>query len=163
MPKQNEMKHYSIDLAKHNLAGKSNVIIEFRVLGKTAGYWQIDNIMIGDLSCEIVPGGAVAGYVTDSDNGNARLMDARVESNLGFGTTSASVDPAGNGLYWFFQPTTATQENVSFTVTKTGYGPTIETRTVKKDLINRHDFQLGEGGGPIIPLDFSLYMPMIVK
>ena len=163
MPKQNEMKHYSIDLAKHNLAGKSNVIIEFRVLGKTAGYWQIDNIMIGDLSCEIVPGGAVAGYVTDSDNGNARLMDARVESNLGFGTTIASVDPAGNGLYWFFQPATATQENVSFTVTKTGYGPTIETRTVKKDLINRHDFQLGEGGGPIIPLDFSLYMPMIVK
>ena len=161
MPKQTEQKHYSLDLTSA-LAGKSNVIVEFRVLGKTAGYWQIDNIMIGDLSCEIVSGGVVAGYVTDADNGNARLMDALVESNKGFATTSASLDPAGNGLYWFFQPTAASQENVSFTVSKTGYGPSIETRTVKKDLINRNDFQLSTGG-IIIPDDFSLYLPLVQK
>ena len=162
LERKTEQKHYSIDLTS-SLAGKSNVIVEFRVVAKTAGYWQIDNIMIGDLSCEIVPGGAVAGYVTDADNADARLMDALVESDLGFGTTSASLDPAANGLYWFFQPTTASQENVSFTVTKTGFDPTVETRTVKKDLINRHDFQLGTGGGPIIPDEFSLYIPMIIN
>ncbi len=114
----------------------------------TAGYFSegngscFDNNMVNDLNCEIVSGGIVAGYVTDADHGNPRLMDASVESDLGFGTTSASLNPTANGLYWFFQPTTASEDNVSFTVTKTGFDPIIETRTVKKDLINRHDFQL---------------------
>lgn len=159
MPRQTQQKHYSLNLTSA-LAGKSNAIIEFRVLGKTAGYLQLDNIMIGDLSCTIVSGGAVAGYVTDADD-DARLMDARVESAMSFGSTSASLDPAANGLYWFFQPTTASQENVSFTVTKSGYGSTIETRTVKKDLVNRHDFQLSLGGG--VTPDLNLFLPLIVN
>lgn len=117
--------------------------------------------MNSDLGCEIIPGGAIAGYVTDAEQENARLMEALIESNKGFATTSASLDPAGNGLYWFFQPTSASQENVEFTVTKTGYGPTIVTRTVKKDLVNRHDFQLSTEG-IVIPY-FSLYFPMYQK
>ena len=54
-----------------------------------------------------------------------------------------------DGLYWFFQPTTASQENVSFTVTKTDFDPKSETRTVTKDLVNRHDFQFGTEDKPI--------------
>jgi len=133
----------------------------------TAGYYSnstsaiFDNVMLGDLGCEIVPGGVVTGYVTDADQINARIMDALVESNEGDGTTNSSLDPAGNGLYWYFQPTVASQDNVSFTVTKTDYEPTIETRTVEKDLINRHDFQLGSGviGTP----NFSIYLPFFQK
>ena len=134
----------------------------------TAGYYSesngscFDNNVVDNLGCEIVSGGVVAGYVTDADQRNARLMDARVESDMSFGSTTASLDPAGNGLFWFFQPTATSQENVSFTVIKTIYEPTIETRTVKKDLINRHDFQLSTGG-IIVPDDFSLFLPLIVK
>ena len=132
----------------------------------TAGYFSedvgasFDNIVVGDLSCKIVSGGVVAGYVTDADD-DARLMEAHVESAIDFATTSASFDPAANGLYWFFQPTTVSQENVSFTVTKTGYGPTIETRTVKQDLINRHDFQLNIDR-TAIP-DLNTFLPLILK
>jgi Carboxypeptidase regulatory-like domain len=63
-------------------------------------WWQVDNVLVGEGSCDVGSGGLVVGHVTDAANGNG-LNGATVQ-NIGGGSTKtfATPDPAqDDGLY----------------------------------------------------------------
>ena len=143
LPSVTQTFHYTINLDE--LAGKSQAMVEFKFQTDYGWLWQIDNVNIGDPSCQIKNGGVVAGYVYDANEAGVKLLDAKVETTEASDTTTASVDAAGNGLYWFFQPTTATTEDVEFTISKSKYVTTVEVEEVEQSALNHIDFELGAG------------------
>ena len=144
LPATTQGLHYNIDLTAE-LAGQTQAMVEFKFQANWGYYWQIDNVSLGDPLCEIRDGGVVAGYVFDANEDEVKLLDAKVETALAADTTTASVDPAGNGLYWFFQPTATETEEVEFTISKSKYVTATETEEVEQDVINHLDFELGAG------------------
>ena len=143
LPATTQGLHYTVQLPE--LAGQAQAMVEFKFQASWGYYWQIDNVSLGDPTCEIKDGGVVTGYVFDANEDEVKLLDAKVETALASDTTTASVDPAGNGLYWFFQPTTATTEEIEFTISKSKYVTVIEDEDVEQDEINHIDFELGAG------------------
>lgn len=104
MPDKTEQSHLSIDLTEE-LAGESQVMIEFLWEAEWGNFWQIDNVVVGDPSCMMQPGGVVSGYVYDSNETGVKLLGATVATDHNSDITTSSTVEGANGLYWFFQPT----------------------------------------------------------
>jgi len=107
-------------------------------------------------SCEIIPGGAVAGYITDEMTAEP-LVGAVVYSE-----TAATVsfvledDPNNAGIYWLFQPTDTNPEEVLFTASKDLYADETAMVSVEQDAVTQQDFAL------VVEL-WKLYLPLIAK
>ncbi|MER6102671.1 carboxypeptidase regulatory-like domain-containing protein [Streptomyces sp. NPDC001832] len=87
-------------------AGKADVQVRFHLTAKWGWWWQVDDVFIGDRTCDPVDGGLVVGQVTDKNTG-AGLNGATVTSadKPAEKTTSAATpnDPnLGDGFYWMF-------------------------------------------------------------
>ncbi|MGW3661108.1 carboxypeptidase regulatory-like domain-containing protein [Streptomyces sp. NPDC005151] len=91
-------------------AGKANVQVRFHLTAKWGWWWQVDDVFLGDRTCDPAPGGLVVGRVTDKNTG-AGLNGASVTSadKPAEKTTSAATpnDPnLGDGFYWMFSSLT---------------------------------------------------------
>ncbi|MFJ9760235.1 kelch repeat-containing protein [Streptomyces sp. NPDC101149] len=89
-------------------AGAAKVKVRFRFVGDFDNYWELDNVYAGSRSCDPLPGGLVAGHVTDANTG-APLTGAEVSTESGTPavTHTTTGDPAlGDGFYWLFAPGT---------------------------------------------------------
>ncbi len=152
-------EHVAVDISTH-AAGKSAVIVEFKYVGNWAWYWEVDDVLITPLDCDFVTGGVVAGYVKDA-NDNTPIVGADVVSeDVSTQTFFISEDPASEGLYWAFQPTTNDPEDVLFTASKDLYGNDTKTVSIFQNVINRQDFTLGTGHLIFNPtsLEATMYM-----
>ena len=129
--------------------------------------WYIDDVRVSvsepfeiPSPCVVIPGGAVAGYVTDEMTSEP-LIGADVYSD-----TAAAVsfvledDPDNAGLYWVFQPTTSDPENVVFTASKDLYTDETATVSVVQDAVKQQDFALGTGELTFDPTEFEFTMAM---
>jgi hypothetical protein len=129
--------------------------------------WYIDDVGVSvsepfeiAAPCVVIPGGAVAGYVTDEMSGEP-LIGAEVYSDKA-ATKSFALegDPDNAGLYWVFQPTTSDPEDVVFTASKDLYADETATVSVVQDAVKKQDFALGTGELTFDPTKFEFTMAM---
>src|SRR5690606_891761 len=95
--------------------------------------------------CVTIPGGVVAGYVTDTLTSQV-LVGAGVASPTVETTTFDLAGDLNNaGLYWVFQPTATDPENVVFTASYARYADDVATVAVDAEAVTRQDFLLDAG------------------
>ncbi|WRZ97258.1 carboxypeptidase regulatory-like domain-containing protein [Streptomyces sp. NBC_00841] len=141
--------HVEVPLTAY--AGKSGVQLRFHFTG--SGYWwALDNVFVGQRTYEPVPGGLVAGTVTDANTGEAIVGatvvngDAPQEKAI---TAATPDDPAlGDGFYWMF--TTKTGDH-AFTASRPYYSDLAKTVNVAPDSTTQAAFALKAGRLTITP------------
>ncbi|MBY8881071.1 carboxypeptidase regulatory-like domain-containing protein [Actinacidiphila acidipaludis] len=130
-------------------AGKSDVRVRFRYDAVHSWFWKVDDVFIGERSCDTTAGGLVAGTVTDA--------------NTGTGLTGATVRVAGTpadttdaGAYELFAPASAADGSgrTALGVTDGAYTAATAKISVARDRVTGKDWRLGAGrigvsGGPL--------------
>jgi hypothetical protein len=102
----------------------------------TAGrWWAIDDVFIGDRRCDAVPGGMVAGRVTDANTADP-VGGARIAGPSGSTTSDA------NGWYSMFAPGQGSQ---AFVGSKLQYHDLKKSVTVAADQVTKNDVKLPTG------------------
>ncbi|MFI5607760.1 carboxypeptidase regulatory-like domain-containing protein [Amycolatopsis sp. NPDC051903] len=120
-------------------AGKPAVQVRFHYTDRSFGFWwQVDDVLIGDHACDVVPGGLVTGAVHDHLTG-APLGGASVDSADRPGE-GAATQP--DGSYWFFSSVTGSH---AFTATATNFVPGTQQVLVAPDAVTPADFRLDAG------------------
>ncbi len=128
-------------------AGESDVQVRFHYYDAVfEWWWQVDNVLVGAPACVVVPGGLVAGNVTDGLTG-VPLNDATVASDDApedTATTRATPDDPNvdDGFYQLFSSFTGTHP---FTASKNQYGSLTADVDVVADDVVRQDFALPSG------------------
>jgi len=146
-------QHVSIPLPQ--AAGQAAVQVRFHYTGTWAYYWQVDDVVLGDTTCDPVPGGLVIGQVTDA-NTKAALAGA-VVTEAGAppvtATSAATADPALKGaFYWLFSPNTGAQ---SLSAAKSHYTTASATATVPASGVVEQDFALKAGRLAVTPASIA--------
>jgi len=103
-------QHVSIPLPQ--AAGQATVQVRFHYTGTWAYYWQVDDVVLGDTTCDPVPGGLVIGQVTDANTKGALAGAMITEAGTppATATSATTADPALKGaFYWLFSPNTGAQ------------------------------------------------------
>jgi N-acetylneuraminic acid mutarotase len=111
-------------------AGKTAVQVRFRFTGKFGFWWQVDDVFLGDRTCDPASGGLVVGQVLDKNTG-AGVNGATITSadRPAENATSAATpdDPnLGDGFYSLFSSVTGSHK---FTATAGNFG--VQDVTVK--------------------------------
>jgi N-acetylneuraminic acid mutarotase len=121
-------------------AGKKDVRVRFRYDAVHSWYWKIDDIFIGNRSCDTTAGGLVAGTVDDANTGKA-LNGATVS---GSGASTASTT---SGSYELFAPASATDSSgrTTLSVVDGAYTGSTAKISAVRDRVTRHDWRLGAG------------------
>jgi len=129
--------------------------------------WYIDDVAVTVAEpvviaapCIVVPGGVVAGYVYDNNTDEVLVGAGVVSPTVETATFELEGDPDNAGLYWVFQPTAATPEDVVFTASEAKYADDAETVSVVADAITRQDFYLDAGLLSFNPLALEHTMMM---
>ena len=139
--------------------GQSNVMGRFHYYNANYDWWwQVDDVMIGEISCNPWPGGLVVGNVYDDNTGDP-LIGAKVANANGFLATTASTpdDPAvDDGFYTIFSP----PDSRPFTATKRGYAPNVDTVTVVQSDTVQHDFNLAAASLSYTPASLEITLDM---
>lgn len=138
------MDHMDIPIPQ--AAGNPNARVRFHFTASWARRWEIDNVLIGDHACSPVPGGLVAGMVTDANTGEP-VVGAKVTSDVNSsesGATISTPDDGGlaDGYYWLFSSHTGP---TSFTVTDGNYTPTPASVDVAADTVRHADLKIDAG------------------
>jgi hypothetical protein len=138
-------------------AGKPQVQIRFRWVNRiVAGFpggWQLDNVFLGNRSCEAsTSGGLVTGTVTDGNTGQGITgADVTNADSPQEGTATAPIpgDPvAGAGFYWMFSPLTGSQQ---FQAAAWNYGTRTATTEVTANAVTQQNFALTAGRVRVTP------------
>lgn len=126
-------------------AGKSQVRARFRYSETeftAGGWWELDDVYVGDRSCDPVPGGMVAGYTTDH-NTTGPLVGAAVTGPGESATVSLATpgDPAvRDGYYSLFVPAAG-----DVTAARPKYQSLSHRVDVRDGHVLRSDFPLAAG------------------
>ena len=132
-------------------AGQSQVQIRFRYANRAlaggGGGWQLDNVFLGNRSCDpSISGGLVVGSVTDANTGQGiGGADVTSTSSPPVSGTTAQIpgDPAaGSGDYWLFSPQTGSQQ---FQATGYNYRPQTATARITANAVTPLNFSLAAG------------------
>ncbi len=120
------------------------VRFHFTMTGGLGGdYWAVDNVFIGNKKCAPVPGGIVAGVVTDNNTG--KPVNGVTVSNAAGQTGVSAANPADanlpDGFYWMF----ASPGSSQFTTSDGGYTPSTQPVDVAGDTVTHQDWSLQAG------------------
>ncbi|HET6504747.1 MAG TPA: kelch repeat-containing protein, partial [Amycolatopsis sp.] len=130
-------------------AGDKTVQVRFHYNGTWAGWWELDNLLVGDTTCDPTPGGLVIGQVTDANTGAALPGAAVSENGTASGTSVTTANPALKGaFYWFFSPTTG---QVPVTAVKSPYATATNTVTVPQGGVVEADVAMDAGRLAVTP------------
>lgn len=134
-------------------AGQTAVQVRFHYYN--AGFdkwWQLDNISLGERTCDPVDGAYVLGNVTDANTGKG-LDDVAVTA----GGVSARTGPTaedeglGDGFYWMF----TTQPGPTEVTAKGGRGYLPSTRQVEVDGVTQVELALRAGQLSVAPSNLA--------
>jgi N-acetylneuraminic acid mutarotase len=141
------MQATTVSIALPQAANQPDVAVRFHFTGQFGWWWEVDNVLLGVQNCDPIPGGLVAGQVTDANTGRPLDGATVTGDSTGSATTTAPAPGIGDGFYSMFdaagrQPYTASQP---------GYTPTTRPVTVAADAVTRAAFRLGAGHLVISP------------
>ncbi|MGY5046304.1 kelch repeat-containing protein [Streptomyces sp. 900105755] len=121
-------------------AGKSDVQVRFRYDAAHSYFWKVDNVFIGNRSCDATAGGLVAGTVDDANT--AKALSGATVSVAGTPTASTT-----DGAYELFAPASAAGRSGRTTlgVVDGAYTGSTAQVTVARDQVTRKDWRLGAG------------------
>ena len=134
-------------------AGQSQVQIRFHQYDADFDWWwEVDDVFVGNRTCDPIPGGLVVGNVTAQSTGDA-INGAKVTSldqPEETATTAPTPDDAalGDGFYWMFSTLTGTHP---FEASANQYQVATETVDVAEDSATDADFVLGSGHLTVTP------------
>jgi N-acetylneuraminic acid mutarotase len=137
-------------------AGQSQVQVRFHYVSNWGAWWELDNVFLGNRSCDPTPGGLVEGVVKDGNTG-AGVDGATVTSVSTSGDTATTApttgDPSiGDGFYYMFVPATGSQQ---FTAAKTSYASANGTATVTADAATSLNMTMQAGQLSVTPGSLS--------
>jgi hypothetical protein len=145
-------------------AGQEDVRVRFRYADASfSWYWQVDDVVLGEsVVCDPIPGGLVAGTVTEASSGLG-MVGVNIDNSAGRSTTSFAEngDAAYDGIYFLFQPlNSGTTEPFTYRSSGVPGYPDYESQVnVAPDVITRQDFVLGAAKIAADPTSFSLSLP----
>ncbi|MGW5428184.1 kelch repeat-containing protein [Streptomyces sp. NPDC004059] len=121
-------------------AGKSDVRVRFRYDAVHSWFWKVDDVFIGNRSCDAAAGGLVAGTVDDANTGKA-LSGATISVA---GTPTATTT---DGAYELFAPASAADSSgrTPLGVIDGAYTDSTAKVAVARDQVTRKDWRLGAG------------------
>lgn len=121
-------------------AGRSDVRLRFRYDAVHSWYWKVDDVFIGNRSCDAAAGGLVAGTVDDANTGRA-LSGATVSVA---GTPTATT---ADGAYEVFVPASTADGSGRTTlgVVDGAYAGSTAEVSVAPDRVTRRDWRLAAG------------------
>jgi hypothetical protein len=135
-----------VDVPVPQAANRPDVRVRFHYRGTEGWWWAVDDVLLGTRSCVALPGGMLAGLITDQATGqplNAVTVTSEASQGVS-GISASTADPnLPGGLYWLFTPFTGSQE---FTAAAAGYTSSPATVTVAGDQITRRDWALTATG-----------------
>lgn len=129
--------------------GVDGVLVRFHYRNDTAsnGWWQLDDVLVGERSCEPVDGGIVLGQVRDDRTG-APLDGATLRSADGAVDVTATATPGdpglGGGFYAAFVAGAGDHE-LTAAHDLGQHGTRTQSVTVDSGSVTRADFELGTG------------------
>ncbi|HEY1914378.1 MAG TPA: carboxypeptidase regulatory-like domain-containing protein [Streptosporangiaceae bacterium] len=140
-------------------AGQSDVQVRFAFANTNPAVWQLDNVVIGTQSCTTMPGGLVAGVVSDANTGDpvngATVTEAGKHG--GSATSAATADPAiPGGFYWMFSPSGTR----SFTATDGTYVAATASVAVARNAVTSRNWSLQAGHLTVTPASLSAAMAL---
>ena len=138
-----------VDVPLPQAAGKPAVRVRFHYTGAFSWWWEVDNVALGTVSCDPVPGGLLYGQVGDGNTGQG-LVGATVTVKDATGISAATPDDTGleDGFYWLFSPATGSQK---VSVSRTGYTAASKTVKIAADYTTAANFTLGAGKIAVTP------------
>jgi N-acetylneuraminic acid mutarotase len=149
-----------VDVPLPTVAHKSAVQLRFRLSGSFPGWWQVDDVFLGNRTCDPVSGGLMAGTVTDANTGKPAVGStvASVEKPTEQATTAATPDDPNlpDGFYWMFSSLTGTHD---FTAAKRNYATTTAHVDVAADAVTKTPLTLKAGQISITPGKVGLTVP----
>ncbi|MGW9028618.1 Kelch repeat-containing protein [Streptomyces sp. NPDC055722] len=121
-------------------AGKSDVQVRFRYDAVHSWFWKVDNVFIGNRSCDATAGGLVAGTVDDANTGKAL-------SGAGVSVAGTPTATTTGGSYELFAPASAADSSGRTTlgVVDGAYTGSTAKVSVARDRVTRKDWRLGAG------------------
>ncbi|HEY1919848.1 MAG TPA: carboxypeptidase regulatory-like domain-containing protein [Streptosporangiaceae bacterium] len=137
-------------------AGQPDVQVRFHYYTTPAGgsdlWWSLDNVFIGNLACDELPGGMMAGVVRDGNTGDPvdgiRIASVKAPSSYGVSATTPGDPHLPDGFYEFFSPMTGTQK---FTAADIRYQSQTKVIDVLSDAVAQADFTLPAGELSVTP------------
>jgi N-acetylneuraminic acid mutarotase len=135
-----------VDIPVPQAAGHSDVRVRFHYTGNWSRRWEIDDVLVGSRACSPLPGGLVAGNVTDANTGRP-LDGATVTSDVSpadFGVSVPTPDDANlaDGYYWLFSSHTG---KVGLTTTNGRYAAKDTTVNVPANGVRKAAIALDAG------------------
>jgi S-layer homology domain len=123
-------------------AGHANVKARFHYNAFWAWWWQVDDVQVGPFACTVLPGGLVAGTVTDANTGLG--LNGATVTNVGssVSTTTIAAPGQGDGFYSFFAAGSGSQ---AFEASLEKYTSVTQNATVAANGAVRLDFSLPAG------------------
>jgi N-acetylneuraminic acid mutarotase len=148
-----------VDLPIPEAAGQSAVQVRFHFSATFGWWWILDNVFIGNRSCDPQGGGLVAGIVKDN-NTNAPVNGAKVTSDDNpedFGISAATPDDPAltDGFYWLYSSLTGSHP---FTVTDGKYTPAHGNVAVEEAFVTHKNWVLKAGHLTVAPGGISATM-----
>lgn len=122
-------------------AGQPDVRVRFHYVSDGHDWWwQVDDVYLGDSTCEPAPGGLVVGSVTSTQTG-----DPVGGASVTAGGTPAATDE--EGFYWLFAPVGRPRVTTAFGELT----PSTSMVRVAAGAVARHDVALGAGRIEVTP------------
>jgi Carboxypeptidase regulatory-like domain len=131
-----------VDIPIPQAAGHSSVRVRFHFNASGGWYWAVDNVFVGTRTCVPIPGGLVAGLVSDQSTGqplNSSTVTS-VDHATDLGISSGSSDAAlPAGFYMLFSSLTGGH---LFTATAAGYSADTADVNVSANQVTHQDWAL---------------------
>ncbi|WP_018254635.1 S8 family serine peptidase [Salinispora mooreana] len=141
-------------------AGAAEARVRFRYAGSFSWWWQVDDVVLSNRDCNLVPGGVVVGTTTDLNTGEpingvtVTSVDQPEDRAVSAGTPD---DPAeSDGFYWLFSSLTGTHP---FTAERTPYPLATQDVTITADEVRRADIALAAGELTVTPAEVESHQP----
>ncbi|HET6479165.1 MAG TPA: S8 family serine peptidase [Actinoplanes sp.] len=142
-------------------AGKSQVQVRFHYYDASfAWWWQVDNVLIGELECVPTDGGLVLGHVKDGNTGgyvNGATITDKNDPAVKATTTATPDDTSlADGFFWLL----AKPGSRTFDAKASNYVGDSDTVDVEADWTNSAAFELGAGRLAVTPAAVSAEVRM---
>jgi N-acetylneuraminic acid mutarotase len=149
-----------VDVPMPMVAHQSAVQVRFHFTYGFLAAWQVDDVFLGNRTCDPAPGGLVAGTVTDANTGKG-VVGASVTSVDNpaehVATTASQGDPnVPDGFYWMFSSLTGAHD---FTAARRNYVTTTAHVDVAANAVTRAPIVLKAGRITVTQTGVNLTVP----